>query len=1139
MKTMTNKYVRLLFLLLLFGGNCPEVPASTEFLYERKDEADEKKRYLIKLEQDKTKCEKAIINTKTLISRSKNKPYLTELYLRLAELYIEKSRIVYFIRRAVQEQKNEGALEQYEANMLKRQALEIYQRILTHYPDFEDSDKVHFFMAHEYRELGQMDKLVKEYKTIISDYPDSQYAPEAHLLLGDYYFSQKQDVDNSKAHYEAVLRYPKSPAIAAARYKLAWCRINLADHEGALKLFEESVNSIHTQKELDIDTYQRVDVRMESLIDMAFCYPEVHKKATPSEAIEYFRRNSWSRPVFTTVLEKLAYRYYVKKKWAVAAAIYRELADLRQDPEKLVEYAKHIFESVQAMGSYENAEKDVGLIIQALNKQKYSVHLPESEKMDMIKNFEIYARDLITHLHEKARKSNSVQDFRIAADAYKQYLDFFVESPACAEMASNYAEALFSSEQFLEAGKQYEKITPLATINNKQRKEKLNSAVISYYQSLKNKDNLNYYQAAYAREGLRNSGKTYAAEFPDSEKTPDVLFNVAWVAYDAGDYETAIHDFTEFVNTFPRHKGAEAGAHLVIDAFHLMEDYEGMIKYGKSILSAPEIGNRKFKHEIAQIVQDAESKKVSSITMSAVNDWESAREDLLQVAKESKSSAMGEQALNALIISSRDKKDLQTLFSSANQLIRNYPHSHHVQETMGILIDTAIKIGQFRLLADYQEKFVHRFPKNENYQDFLMQAAQIREGLGEYPEANKNYLKLISTCRLTREQLENAAFSFVKNAEKTKDYAGAIDILETCVSKFSGISQVRAYAHLSSLNYLDDRRTRAKTYSQKARKGYQPEMGTQDPVLCSLMAELAYRNIFHSSGQYYDLKLRNKIDNGVVKQKTKMLKTLEDGYQEVMSYKSPPWLLRACFRANEINTEFAEFLVNAPLPKDLTVEQRRQYRDLIQQKARGYLDKAEQYRQTCVQMAIKMEICEPGLADYFIPAGRPQGREGSFQATAEDRGNARIGSQGLADREICEIYLKLLNHPEDPGQNFSLAVNYLKKKDYNQAALIAKNTLSKIKNSDRKLKAELLNLLGISHLKCGRDALAKNAFTQALEADEHLVEARMNLADIYRHYEHRDKAEELMKDAQIQPLTQQDIHPQTGGDDNAFFKPNI
>ena len=277
-----------------------------EYGFIKQDKQVEQSKYLSKLANDKKKVELAIENTKALIHKARNKPYLPELYLRLAELYIEQSRIAYYTRNT---QKGESAssLDQMEANTLKNQALEVYQRILNDFPEFEARDKVHFFMAHEYRELNQIDEMVVQYRTIISKYPNSPYVPESYLLLGDYFIS-KQDLDTAKKHYESVLKYPESTAISIARYKLGWCYINQLNFQDAIKLFEDVVQNPEKGKALEIDMYKRVDIRQEALMDMAYCYTECYKDKSPEEALDYFQKYSWSRQVYLAVLEKLANR---------------------------------------------------------------------------------------------------------------------------------------------------------------------------------------------------------------------------------------------------------------------------------------------------------------------------------------------------------------------------------------------------------------------------------------------------------------------------------------------------------------------------------------------------------------------------------------------------------------------------------------------------------------------------------------------------------------------------------------------------------------------------------------------------------------------------------------------------------------
>jgi tetratricopeptide (TPR) repeat protein len=1081
--------------------------AEESYVYEEQDAEAERELYLTKIEQDKDKCDLAIQNTKMLISRSKNRPYQPTLLLRLAELYIEKSRLVYYLRRSAGQQ-NAGGLDEFETNMLKQEAIEIYQQILSHHPDFEACDKVHFFLAHEYRELGELENMLAEYREIINNFKGSNYVPESHLLMGDYYFNQKQDLDGAITEYKAVLDYPESSSAAVARYKLAWCRINEEDYKGAIALFEEAVRGGSAQETDDIDTYQRVDVRLESLVDMAFCYPEVHKKVTAEEAIDYFKGYAWSRPVYAQVLEKLALRFYVKKRWAQAAGVYRELSALREDAEDLLEYAHRIFECVDAMENYDTAAEDVTLLVKALEKQKYSVHVDADEKEQNLTSFELFARETITHLHAKARNTVSKEDFAVVADAYKTYLDFFDEGEAVEDMHANYAEALFSAERFLEAGKEYEEYAPAATVNRKQRVENLYSAVISYYNALKEKEEMNFYQSTYARAGLRSAGKLFTTENPDSSRTPDVAFNVAWVAYDAGDYRDAIDEFTEFIDTYPTHTAATAAIQLSLDAYYLLEDEEGLLQYGKNLLAGGRVTDTALKAEVTQIVRGTESKMVSDMTMTAMNDWESGKEELARISESG--SETSEQALNALILTAREKKDLATLYDAGTRMVASYPDSDNVENTLGILIDTSMKIGQFRLLGEYMEGFATRYTKNENAADFALQAARIQEALGEYSDANANYRRRLTLGSLKGDALDEVVFAMAENTEQLGNPSGAAKVLDAYLTRLTDDGKVRAYAMMGTFYRASGQRSLAQKYGKMAQSAFEKKPRYDDADLRKAMGQLVFEETESSAATFFALQFAGDIDNKIFAQKTELLTQLEDGYQQVMGYKSSGWTLRACFRAAELNREFATFLTQSPLPSGLTAEQQQEYRTLLSQKAAPYQEKAEEYLRTCETLAEKSELCDPKLAGYYLPSGAPQGNETSYRSLETARSCKEIGRGALSESTIAGIYQALYEDPEDATLLFQLAQAYLDGGDYRQAILIAQNALSKKAGNKGALKAQLLNLIGVCRLSAGEDSLARDAFKQALKADDDLAAARVNLAGLYNHYGHADKASELL-----------------------------
>ena len=1057
---------------------------------------------------DKKKVSLAIDSTKALIDKSRNRPYLPELYLRLAELYIEKSRIVYFLRKA-EVSYSLKSLDHLQSNTLKNQALEIYQRILNDFPDFEDRDKVHFFMAHEYRELAQIDEMVKQYRIIIKTYKKSNYASEAYLLLGDHFFNNG-DLDMAQRHYEAVSRYPGSSAESIARYKLGWCYINRADCGKAMGLFEASVTSASTVKSDDVDTYSRVDIKLESLIDMAYCYGEVYKKSTPKETINYFKKFAWSRPVYTTVLEKTANRFLLKKKWSKAAAIYRHLGSVQEDGEKLLEYGENIFEAVRSLGSFQDADKDVALIIKALKKRRYSAHIPTEEKNKTVKKFELYARDMVTHLHQEAKKKKGGKAaqrlaYERAADAYKGYLDFFEETPIHTQMASNHAEALFASGRYLEAGKAYEKVLSSMPENSKKREDKLYGAVLSYYKTLKNKDGLNYFETAYARGGLKSRGGTFIEEYPKSKHTSNVLFNVAWVAYDEGRDDDAIKEFSRFAKRYPDKKDARAAVHLILDIYHKREDYEGLVKYGNDIIKSKVAANRKFRKEIGKIVLAAESKIISSLTVTALNDWDQGRSDISDFVARHESSPLGEQALHALLVTSKEKGDYKSLFEAGNQLVSRYPDSSRAEDGLGVMIDFSLKTAQFRLLASYLESFAKIRPSHANTAGFLHQAGRIRENLGQYDLSNRNYKQALT--KKGKAQKEKTLFIMAENAEQTGNLDSAIKILGSSRKGISRIGKAKVSALLSSYYYQKGSLKKANKYRKSARKSYSKKIAKKDEQINRFMARMEFAALEKTTRRYMGINLDKGIDNKIVAAKTKLLEGLEKSYLTVIRYESPKWALASIYQTYKINREFGRFLKDAPLP-ELTPEQKSQYVAAVNEQANNYLKKAEQYQTAAIDQAHKWEVTDPELINFYIPSSETElVSRGTFFDVADI---AEQDDSILYDENNREIYERLIKKPKDLQSLFDLAMAYAANADYRQTILVTRKALDESKGNKTVLRASLYNLLGLSFLYTGDDDLAKDAFRKAIDNDSENVGAKNNLAALLRHYGHEAKAREII-----------------------------
>ena len=126
--------------------------------------------------------------------------------------------------------------------------------------------------------------------------------------------------------------------------------------------------------------------------------------------------------------------------------------------------------------------------------------------------------------------------------------------------------------------------------------------------------------------------------------------------------------------------------------------------------------------------------------------------------------------------------------------LKDFPESDQSIDTMGRMIDTSFKIGQFRMLVDYLEKIAQLDPKNKSLADFLSQAGKIREGLGEYKMANTHYQRLLNHPSYSKSDMKEIIFAMAGNALKTGDQDDAIKILKNRYSSLGGVGKIRADA---------------------------------------------------------------------------------------------------------------------------------------------------------------------------------------------------------------------------------------------------------------------------------------------------------------------------------------------------------
>ncbi|MEO0812076.1 MAG: tetratricopeptide repeat protein, partial [Myxococcota bacterium] len=394
------------------------------------DEAEKKEDLIAKLASDLNKVDHSITVTKDLIQRSPDAPYLADLYFRLAELYVEKSRYT-FARIMEQQTAGDRVLsgeQSLEVTLNKRLAIETYDKVLGSFPEYVNNDQIRFFKAHEFRELGQWEEMLKQYGELIEKFPKSPWSMEARLIIGDYYFD-KNEFEPAEEQYSAILKEPESHIHDMARYKIGWIRINEEKWKDALRLFRNAVASRRKTRKAAVGDASGIDVKREAMLAMTWPYSEIAK---PADAPKFFRDLADSKTVYVTTLKKLANRYWIKTQYPAAATLYREIVQYSSDIGENIEYIQRIYESVRNMSErnparYANAATDVDAIVSNVARFQNHITFSEEDKGRLIKDFEIRARDLATRLQLDAQKRKDTKSLRTAAEAYRKYLSLFEE----------------------------------------------------------------------------------------------------------------------------------------------------------------------------------------------------------------------------------------------------------------------------------------------------------------------------------------------------------------------------------------------------------------------------------------------------------------------------------------------------------------------------------------------------------------------------------------------------------------------------------------------------------------------------------------------------------------------------------------
>ena len=1121
------------------------------------------KEELNRLKRDISKVDKSLEVTKDLINRSKGERYLPDLYFRLAELEIEKSRLVYF--RILEEAgaDDKTAVVAPEARLLKDQAIAVYRRIIAEFPDYIDNDKITFFIAHEYRELGNFPEMIKTYEGLIRTYPKSNFRFEAWLILGDYHFD-KGDIDEAIDNYRSILKNQETYAHNMARYKLAWCYINKDKTALAVDLWEQAVKTPTTvepgvdQQDSLSDKPLRLDVRQDALRDLAFYYAE---SRDPKTALPFFQNLTVSRSEYRTALEKLARRFQIKTMYDESAKVYRELIKISHDVDRNLEWAEAVYESAVAAKDLQHADDDVVMLAEVAARYKYWWRADDADK-SVLGDFELLTRDLSTRLHAYAKEKNDDDLYRRAARAYDRYLSVFEESPERLNMEWNYADTLYAGKSYVKAGRQYEKVLALldtaspdapaptaakpedgkaaevtkpadakapaaaeakkppekkadpkkpppptpgqklvVTTGDVQgdKKQAMYSAILSYFEALKVEDKGSRFESMMAREGIKDLGARFVQRFPDDVNAPQVKFNVARAYFEQGLFDRAIELFTAFVTEHPNHKDTITAAELTLDAYAQKEDFNGLAKQAR-VFNADARLDGGFRERASKMAEQAEQEEINRKTIAAEGNVAAA---IASFVVEKKGSEVAAKALHQAFVIAKDRRNTADMQQVGRQLLEEYSNTKYAVEVLPALADIAVRTSQLEQAAAYYEEQARRFPDDAASDDLLEGAASIRTELGEYAAAMADYERLAKQGDENKKPtwIAQLAKAAVKNGDWRKAEDAGLLIADNGAYGIVGNSIAgEAALRTGKPDVAVERLSAAVNGKGK---------GIDDAEIWMARAQYLLGEVIRA--EFERVSLTGGADDGAALQsKFALLDELEATYVGAIQIGDPEWAMGGLYRIANAYKNAADFLDTAPVPPGTSPEDEKALRSALAERSTPMRKKSAEALDACRSQAKKLEAF-----NRFTKACV------AGSAVDEDGDNPKARPSGVAipNREALEA--KLVENPKDLATLTQLIKAAISVKDFPLARLLSLRALE----LDEK-NADLQNLLGVASFQANQAQAAYEAFKKALKFNSRHPQALANIGALYALYGDESRGRDSIGKAGGVDTSSPDVLPQ-------------
>ncbi|MGE3681652.1 MAG: tetratricopeptide repeat protein [Bdellovibrionales bacterium] len=1062
-----------------------------------------------------------------------------ELWLRLAELYVEKARLIeYRLQQKYDEQiqkfqrgetKTKPRLNLRAAQDYNKKAIQLYEWFLRDFPKDEKADQALFFLGYNYFELNQPEKGKTFYQRLTKEHPSSTYIEESNFALGEYYFDREIWADALK-HYELVARNRRARLYAFALYKMAWCQYKTGAIRQGLSSLEKVIRAGRVAKgnqDASSGGVSRIRLATEAQKDLVVFFAEA---GTARNARAYFEEVAGEKQAFG-LMERLAYYYSDTGNREGARSIFRELIAERPTAPKAYDYQYQIVTLYVSTERGDIFNNELVNWIQNYSPDSDWARANRKDKELVARAAQLIETTLRNHIlqqHQTAQTSRVRGAQESAKKGYQLYFQSIKDGPKLDEMRFFYGELLFDMKDYENAAQQYAWVVEKAPNSPYFERAALNQVLAAEKGLPKEEDlkkmvgeSLDPVPFSANVKAFETAALKYSGAFPKGENVPAMKYKLGALYYYHNQFGKALESFNSIIKEYPKSQYAQYAANLTLDIFNLKKDYGGLEEAGKAILANEDLANSQVGDQVKGVLQRASFKKAQDLE--SKKDYMGAAQAYEEFVKKNPNSDLGISASFNSAVNYERGGDLAKAISMYGVVLNDKdPKNENLRKSSSQFIAALYeRTGQYERAAKAFEAYAAKHPKEKESITFYYNAAVIRDGMNSYSRALQNYQTYFDKKRGSEK------FEAVFLMAKLQQRRGNITLAKSYYKQYydarpkNGAALVEAALQIAQIHARKGQRKDAEDWYKKT-IGQQKYQSQTKPVGVRFAAEAKYILV---SKIYDELKAIRIPANPArqqeaIKQKLALLERLKNQLKDVIRYDDAHFIVNSLALIGQAYQHMAAAIYAVPLPKGLDEEGLKQYKAGVDGIAKPFQDDAVKSYEQAMQKGFELEGYSDGLKTAVTELSRLQpekypshGEKAIITKLPDKMGIEEDKDLGGAYRAkdegiLVEAVSKRLGKDEKDVRALSaLALFYFEQGKLGLAKIIL----------GRAIKAHpkdpgVLNNLGVVYLAEGDQRSAIASFRQALEAKSSYDVAAANLGSIFVEYRDYSRAVDLLED---------------------------